>query len=735
MAMNGSARHFERMRKILWRMRHKIAIAILPTTRNAIEDKGSSDARAPQMDSESSDSPSNVREYASGLANSGKLVAALSVLRRALRDQPNDSLLWMSYGNRLREDQQETAAFVAFTNAVELDPGNFGALETYLMLAEKYDDEAGVHRVLTGLTNSIVAKKHRHLDSLSYSIPYGVSSAVHVVAKSEDATARAAANLYLSSGSSGTESLEYPEACIAHAVHLLCTHRWEEASRILSRLSGDRIPSVTLRLAIRRTKDRADSAVVRQLLGHYLRANPGDRWALNRQRTLGADAQTRFDPLELMFPFPEARSSVEHQTDAHTVAYTVYSSLPYHSSGYATRTQGLLSALRGIGWNISAFTRLDYPQDMTGYEHLDDDLEPDLVEGVEYNRLTSQGLYPGRDNILSYVDCYASTLEEAIRERGVAVIHAASNHVNGLASIVAARRMGIPSIYEVRGLWEVTRASRDPVWRSSREYRQAVALETQVANHATRVIAITHALKSELVSRGVAAEKIMVVPNGVDTERFKPRSRYINLAETMGLKEKTVIGYAGSIVDYEGLELLIEATAALAKERNDFTVVVVGDGKGLSRLRSIVDDLSLNDRVIFCGRVSHHLVEDHMSLFDIAAFPRLGLPVCEMVSPLKPFEAMAMGISVVASDVRALSEIVEDGVTGLLHGKGDVESLALALRRLLDDPVLRAELGAAGRDWVVAHRDWKTVAAPLASMYKDLGIGELYEEPRDQSGS
>lgn len=731
MAMSPSTRKFERARKVFWRARHKIATAILPSAPNAIERKASSDASALHSDSASSDSPSNVRECAVRLANSGKLNAALSILRQALRDHPNDSLMWMSYGNRLRESQQDTAAFVAFTNAVELDPGNFGALEPYVVLAGKYGNEAGVRCVLDGLTPAIAAKKHRHLDSLSFSIPYGVSSGVSVVSDSEDATARAAANLYLSGGSSGSESLDYSDACIAQAVYLLCTHQWEEASRILSKLSEDRIPSFTLRLAIRRMKDRSDSAVVRQLLGHYLRANPGDRWALSRQRILGADAKTRFDPLELTFPFPGVRSHVSHQTDAQTVAYTVYSSLPYHSSGYATRTQGLLSALREIGWNVSAFTRLGYPQDLPGYEHIDGDSETNVVEGVEYIRLASQGDSPARDDILSYVDCYASTLEDAIRERGVAILHAASNHLNGLASVVAARRLGIPSIYEVRGLWEVTRGSRDPVWRSSREYRQAVALETQVANCATRVITITHALKSELVSRGVAAEKIMVVPNGVDVERFKPRARDANLTEAMGLAGKTVIGYAGSIVDYEGLELLLEAAASLAKERNDFSVVIVGDGKGLNRLRKIVHDLSLNDRVIFCGRVPHHLVEDHMSLFDIAAFPRLGLPVCEMVSPLKPFEAMAMGISVVASDVRALAEIVEDGVNGLLHGKGDVGSLAVALKRLLDDPVLRADLGTAGRDWVVGHRDWKSVAAPIASMYGDLAIGEQTDELRN----
>lgn len=727
-----SPRKFERIRKCFWRARRKIAIAILPTTLNVVQEKDASDAKLSQPDGVSSGVPSSVREVATGLAESGDLISALSLLRRALRHQPNDSLLWMSYGNRLSEDQQQTAAFVAFTNAVELDPGNFGALEPFVLLAEKYADEVTIRRILEGLTNAIAGKKHRHLDSLSYSIPYGVTSAVKVVAESDDKTARASANLYLTGGGSGDESLEYPDAYVARAVYLLCTHRWEEACRTLARLSDDRIPSATLRLAIRRAKERADLAVMRKLIGHYLRANPGDRWAQKRRRTLGMDAKIKFDPLELQFPFPEIRSSGEHQMDTHKVAYTVYSSLPYHSSGYATRTQGLLGTLRDVGWNVSAYTRLDYPQDLPGYETLDDNLEADVVDGVEYNRLTSQGAYPGRNNILSYVDCYAEVLEEVIRQQGVSIVHAASNYLNGLASIVAARRVGIPSIYEVRGLWEVTRASRDPVWRSSREYRQAVALETQVAEYATHVITITHALKSELISRGVAGEKIWVVPNGVDAERFKPRSRNIDLAESLGLMNKTVIGYAGSIVDYEGLELLIEAAAYLAKERDDFAVLIVGDGKDLSRLRNIVEDLSVSDRVIFCGRVPHHRVEDYMSLFDIAAFPRLGLPVCEMVSPLKPFEAMAMGISVVASDVRALGEIVEDGATGLLHAKDDVRSLKVALMRLLDSPNLRAELGAAGRRWVVGHRNWKTVAAPITTIYENLGAGVQAETRRDK---
>src|SRR5690606_24655548 len=122
--------------------------------------------------------------------------------------------------------------------------------------------------------------------------------------------------------------------------------------------------------------------------------------------------------------------------------------------------------------------------------------------------------------------------------------------------------------------------------------------------------------------------------------------------------------------------------------RSDFHVLLVGDGAELERFSARVKDEGLESVITFTGRVPHEDVERYYSLIDITPFPRLPLPVCEMVSPLKPFEAMAMGKAVLASGVAALAEIVAPGVTGFLHSKGDAESLRRGIERYLDEPEL-----------------------------------------------
>lgn len=266
----------------------------------------------------------------------------------------------------------------------------------------------------------------------------------------------------------------------------------------------------------------------------------------------------------------------------------------------------------------------------------------------------------------------------------------------------------------------MTRGSRNPEWVDSGMYRMISRMEADAAKGATSVLTITRALKDELVRRGVDESKITVVPNGVDTNRFRPLNRDNALAEQLGVQNKTVIGYVGSILDYEGLELLLEAAQAMKSTRKDFHVLIVGDGAELDSFKHFAAKMELGNVVTFTGRVPHADVERYYSIIDIAPFPRLPLAVCEMVSPLKPFEAMAMGKAVVASDVAALAEIVIDEATGLLHKKGDAGDLQRALEKLLDDSVLRKSLGERALDWVRVERDWNTLSSRVTKVYEAL---------------
>jgi glycosyltransferase involved in cell wall biosynthesis len=423
------------------------------------------------------------------------------------------------------------------------------------------------------------------------------------------------------------------------------------------------------------------------------------------------------------FPFDPPAAEPVPVANPRRVLYQLHNSLPWRSAGYATRTHGLLVGLRRAGWEIDGVTRLGFPHDQYPPAEAAALVVPptDVVDEVPYHRLVD----PADDRmpkkpLYDYVQRYADHLERLARAERPAILHAASNHWNGLAAGVVAGRLGIPYVYEVRGLWEVTRGSREPGYVGSPMYNLQVRMEADAALRADRVIAITGALRDEMVRRGVPADRITVVPNGVDSSRFTPLPRDEALAAELGMTGKTVIGYVGSILDYEGLELLMDAIAVLRAERDDFAVLVVGDGTVYADVRARAERLGLGGVVTFTGRVPHADVEKYYSVIDIAPFPRLPLAVCEMVSPLKPFEAMAMAKTVVVSDVAALAEIVTDGVNGLQFTKGDADSLTATLRRLLDDTELRTRLAQGGLEWVRAERDWTALAGRVDRIYTEV---------------
>lgn len=408
--------------------------------------------------------------------------------------------------------------------------------------------------------------------------------------------------------------------------------------------------------------------------------------------------------------------------DSRSVVAVLGQSLPLRSGGYATRSHGILTGLAVRGWQMNAVTRRGFPFDL--WWSADDDRVPapvDVVDGIPYHRLLSEGVrhYP-RAPLPPYVrECALGVAELAERERAT-LIHASSLYDVGMAGLAAARELGVPFVYEMRGLKQLLESARQPLFARSPRHTYLDLLEATVARNADALLVITEALGHKMVQMGVDPDRITVVPNGVDASRFTPRPRNDLLAQELGVSGKTVIGYVGGLVHYEGLELLVEAASQLRRHRQDFHVLVVGDGAHQRALHELVDGSDVRDRITFTGRVPHDDVEDYLSLIDITPFPRKPLPVCELISPIKPFEAMAMRKAVVASDVAALAEIVQDGVTGRLFAKGDASDLARVLEELIDSPQERARLGDSAREWVVAERDWHRITGIVDGVYRDL---------------
>ena len=404
-----------------------------------------------------------------------------------------------------------------------------------------------------------------------------------------------------------------------------------------------------------------------------------------------------------------------------SIMYHVNQSVPHHSSGYAIRTQSLLKSLKSKNWNVSAYARVGYPNDR--YDYIGSKIVDSYstVDGIDYYFTPSRTKSISKLDIKQYQKESVKLIIKQAKEFGPSIIHCASNYSCGLAGTAAAKILGLPSIYEMRGLWHVTRTAKQPEYDESDHYRMIEGLEIQAAKNASHVLAITEGVKGVLLTNGVEEEKITLLPNAVDVGKFTPRERNEKIEQKFGLNGMTTIGYIGSFTDYEGLDYLLRAGAVLnEKHKAKFKILMIGDGVVLDSLKNLSRELKLDNVVHFTGRIEHNDVLDYYSVIDVAVYPRKGTKVCEIVSPLKPLEAMAMEKTVIASNVKALSEMVKNNETGLLHEKDNIEDLTIKIESVLIDKEKRDKLGLSAREWVKENRTWKATSEIVSNKYQEL---------------
>jgi PEP-CTERM/exosortase A-associated glycosyltransferase len=386
-------------------------------------------------------------------------------------------------------------------------------------------------------------------------------------------------------------------------------------------------------------------------------------------------------------------------------------SLPLHS-GYAFRTLAILREQRALGWETLQLTT-PRQQSATDWED---------VDGWRFHRTAVTPSSLDRVPVVPYLREMAATharLDALIREFRPDVLHAHSPVLNALPALRAGRSHALPVLYELRALWEDAAVDHGSTLEGSLRYRTSRALETFALRRADHVTTICEGLREEVVARGIARERVSVIPNAVDTAQFKfGAGADPALRRRLGLEGTTVIGFAGSFYAYEGIDLLIDAVARLA--RRDLRVLLVGGGPQEQALRAHVAAQGLNDRILFTGRVPHADVQRYYELIDVLAYPRHRMRLTELVTPLKPLEAMAQGRVLVASDVGGHRELIRDGETGFLFPAGDASALASTLERVL---ACRAEWprhAAQARRFVESERTWKSSVAGYAAVYDGL---------------
>jgi PEP-CTERM/exosortase A-associated glycosyltransferase len=387
------------------------------------------------------------------------------------------------------------------------------------------------------------------------------------------------------------------------------------------------------------------------------------------------------------------------------VLHVLDHSLPI-GSGYSYRSRSIVTAQKRLGLAPVVLTSPKQGSDHDARE---------LVDGIpHYRTARTGGRLPFARELLLMLRLAARIIRVA-RAEGSELLHAHSPSLNGLPALWAGRRLGLPVIYEVRTLWEDAAVNNGTFAEGSVRYRVSRALETIVLRRAHRVVAICEGIRSEVVSRGIPPGRVAVVPNGVGAEWLEPRARAIDLAVRLRLGEGPVFGYIGSFSRYEGLPLLIEAMPELLGRVPGARLLLVGGGRDEQAVRAAARQAGA--AVLVPGRIPQEQVRDFYTLVDVFVLPRRRIRLTELVTPLKPLEAMAMGIPVLASDIGGHAEIVSDGETGLLFKAESPESLVEQAGRLGRDPELRRHLGAGGRRWVESERTWERIVARYLPIY------------------
>jgi len=453
-----------------------------------------------------------------------------------------------------------------------------------------------------------------------------------------------------------------------------------------------------------------------------------------------------------------ASERIETNT-ACTVLHLVTNSLPETVAGYTIRTHGIAAAQAAHGLEVHVVTRLGFPVTKAVL----DAAEGHEIDGVRYHRLLAPVSL--RADVARARDlAQTAALVQRLRPD---VLHAHSNHLNAQVALAVGRRFGIPVVYEVRGFLEETWVSRrslvEPVStgsttdvsrpRESESYRLARAAEAWAMRHADAVVTISESMREAILRRGIDPATVSVAPNAVPdawleesgwssppgrSSSAEERGAYrdhggsldgldtspVELVETYSTGRRYTIGTVGTLNAYEGLDLLLEATARVTSAGTPVRVLIVGDGPARADLERQAHALGVD--ATFTGRVGPDQMADFHRRLDVFCVPRRDLPVTRVVPPLKPLEAMALGRPVIASDLPPLREIVRDQHTGLLVAPDDVEALATAIGTLARRADARHQLGANAREFVRTDRTWTAVHHILTGVYASLDQGVLH---------
>jgi PEP-CTERM/exosortase A-associated glycosyltransferase len=401
-------------------------------------------------------------------------------------------------------------------------------------------------------------------------------------------------------------------------------------------------------------------------------------------------------------------------------------SLPLHS-GYTFRTLAILKQQRALGWHTMHLTSAKQGNPAQGRLPTGSQ----QVDGWHFFRTEPCKRAWARLPVLrqyGVIEGLTTRLHQIATMSRPDILHAHSPSLNAIAALRVGRALGIPVVYEIRAFWEDAASDHGTSGEGGLRYRLTRALESYALRRVDAVTTICEGLRADISARGIPGGKITVIPNAVDlddfgTDALQDQALDHQLAHTLGLAGHPVAGFIGSFYAYEGLALLLKALPQMQARLPALRLLLVGGGPQEQELKALAARLGISDSVVFAGRVPHQQVAHYYSLIDVLVYPRLQMRLTDLVTPLKPLEAMAQGRLVAASDVGGHRELIRAGKTGILFASDNIDALAAALLDLFLHPETWPALRLAARAYVETERNWRASVARYADVYAALISG------------
>jgi PEP-CTERM/exosortase A-associated glycosyltransferase len=396
----------------------------------------------------------------------------------------------------------------------------------------------------------------------------------------------------------------------------------------------------------------------------------------------------------------------------HRILHILDHSIPLHS-GYTFRTLSILRQQRKLGWRTFH---------LTSPKHRNGEGDEEDVDGWHFYRTPARryGAVPGIREVrmMRHVE---QRIEEVIRIAQPDILHAHSPVLNGIPALNVARRLGLPVVYEIRAFWEDAAVDHGTTAEGGPRYRLTRAMETYAARRVDHVTTICEGLRDDLMRRGISGSKITVIPNAVDADAFASSEGPQNsLRDAHGLRGAFVVGFIGSFYAYEGIDRLIAALPHLVPRLPSIRLLLVGGGPHEQELRELARRLGVEDRIVFAGRVPQAQVPHYYDLTDVMVYPRQPMRLTELVTPLKPLEAMAKKRLVIASDVGGHRELIRRDVTGLLFPPTDLPALCDTIASVAASPEQFERVRDAGYLYVKRERTWQNSVKGYEAIYASL---------------